>query len=129
MVSLANIRLDTSLSVAGVWKDDPWGQGFRFCIASAESMPFKAAMREALRLKDSDPKAYEAAYAEAVARHLLKDWSGLDDAAGQPVPYTYAQSLEFMSSPDCQHLRQWVESVAITTAEYLARTRVEAGKA
>jgi len=124
MVNISSIKLDTAAASQGVWKHDPWGIGFEFCIASTSCKEYVAAVREAARMLDKEgEEAFQRRVSEATARHLLRDWRGLDE------PYSYEKSLEFMTAPDGMHLRAWVAAVADTTTEYLMHTRAKAGKA
>ena len=124
MVSIKSIRLDTSLESEGVWEDFPYAQGVRFKIASYTCGAYTTAMREAHKAKEHSQKEHERLYAEAVARHLIRDWSGLDEG-----PYDYAQAIQFCTDPEYKHVRAWVEAVSTETAKYLTSARAEAGKA
>jgi hypothetical protein len=125
MVSLSSIKLDTTAVASGVWKRLPYSADVEFLIASGRNPEFVSAMREAHRVRETDEAAYQRLYSEALARHIVKDWRGFDDAAG----YSYAQALEFMTAPEFAHIREWVDSVAGSHAEYLVRTQAKAGKA
>lgn len=128
MVNLSKVKLDTTAVDGGVWKSDKWGLGFRLLIASGRNRAFVSVMREAARVRDRDEAAYQRTYSEALARHILKGWEGFDGEDGKPLPYSYAQSLEFMTSPDFAHIREMVDETAGETAEYLVKSKAEAGK-
>lgn len=132
MVKLSAVTLDMERQTEGVWTPDPWGYGFEFLIASADNPDFRRAASEAVRLRD-DPKTTDKDVADAitraVARHLLKGWRRLDDdETGEPIPYSFERSCDYMGLPQYAHLRSWVEADSGRTQRYLGKSAAEAGK-
>lgn len=128
MVSLSAIKLNLSAVDGGVWRSDPWGLGFKLLVASGRNQAYVAAIRDALRLREKDEAAWTQKVSEALARHILKGWEGLDDESGKPIPYSYEQALEFMTSPETLHIREMVNAIADETAGYLIKSKADAGK-
>ncbi len=131
MVKLSAVTLDTERQTDGVWTPDPFGAGFEFLIASADSPEFRRAASEAVRLRD-DPKTSDKdvqdALTRAVAKHLLKGWRRLEDDDGKDIPYSFERSCDYMGLPQFAHLRAWVESASGRTERYFAKSAAEAGK-
>lgn len=98
-MKLSQMVVDRTAAVEGEWED--YAAGIRFKIASYGSPEFKSAMYALMGDESLAGKSYGqwAAHAvHAAAKHLLTDWSGIDEEDNSgPMPYSAERSLAVLT--------------------------------
>lgn len=104
MAKIGSIMLDLDRVEKGTWIKHP--SGVRVCVASINSKAYKQAREIALRPRLRDIRSGALTYDDiseilkpVAAEHLLLGWSDLEDANGQPIPYSPAKALEYFQDP------------------------------
>lgn len=129
--TLDRFRLDQQLSSEGTWVD--FQGGVRFKIARAGAPESSVVLRElSLRhLSETSPKTTEALQRvinrEWAAKALLRDWDGVFDKDGKPMPYTPDRGVEVFNDPELGHLYDFVIRVAHESSFFRVR-RIEESK-
>lgn len=113
----------------GVWKDYESGSRLLLARLTNENAQ-KARMaaynewRALLERKNADGTSTEEAQAkmeeidaEVIAKHVLKDWEGIEDDEGNPVPYTPEVGEEYLNLS--KDFRQDVRVMAGERSSYL----------
>lgn len=108
---ISRFRTDATKENEGVWvplgaPDDP--DGFQLKIARLGNPAYEEMLRKigkpyvrAIRMGTADPKVIADLQKKAMAKHVLKDWKGLQDDDGNPIPYSVEKAYELMSTlPD-----------------------------
>lgn len=107
-----------------VWKVARWGNPrFNSCIQKtllSLSPPERRRISEKLDEGDMSADFMR----EAVARFILVGWSNLDDDDGNPIPYTYDQSLKICVEPEYDIVFQEICNFARDVSKY-RQTAVE----
>lgn len=64
-----------------------------------------------------DPLERDRITGEAMVEHVLRDWRGLEDDSGNPIPYSKDQAKIFLTDPDYQKFRDGVFVAATRVGE------------
>lgn len=106
-MKLNELKQNVSVEQAGVWLD--YGGGLEVKLCRMPNTRFSEMLQECLagavsrKRRGSIDKAIlnktEDAQRQAFARHVLVDWSGLQDEDGNAVPYSEGKALEIISDP------------------------------
>jgi hypothetical protein len=124
-VKLSEIIAKETTRDAGKWVSfDEFYSGVRLKIRPIDNpdvrrMNFEAAGQASAK---RDFALAEAQNARLLAEAIVADWSGIEDDVGQPLPFSKATALEWLSVPVLQKLREKivVESIAIRDASAAA---------
>ncbi|MBR9878687.1 MULTISPECIES: hypothetical protein [unclassified Halomonas] len=82
----------------GVWLAIMGGQ---FKVARAGNPIYEQALEESGYRKKIEPAEKERALYTAIATGVLRDWSGVEDDSGEPIPYSIENAVEVMlDNPD-----------------------------
>lgn len=114
MPSLNSLMEDPVLASEGVWV--PFAAGVEVKIARANNPRMLAASRKlsaaAGRAIVSDRELGEELWSKAAAREIVKDWRGITDDAGNPIPYSPEKAEEFLLDPANRTFRDFVSETA-----------------
>lgn len=131
MVKLSELRSDLKAERDGVWST--YVPGFDLLIASTATREFEDALRkamepwaEAARAGKLTDEIRDATVRDVYAEHVVRDWRGYDDDAGQPVPYSKAAAAELLKDPAMHRLWSWVQTVAGSEARYRVKAKEKA---
>ena len=106
-MKLSSLATDEKLSTEGVWVD--YVDGARLLVARTGNKHFRDYCRARFgkvgrtfraeelltqKNKNGTTSREEAIVREGVAKHVLRDWEGIEDDDGNPLPYTPEQGLE-----------------------------------
>lgn len=75
-----------------------------------------------------DPAITDRITARAIAETLLLDWKGIEDDAGQPVPYSQETALEWAEDPEYTSFFSAIEREANDLADRDNEDRDDLGK-
>ena len=64
----------------------------------------------------------------AAAKYLLLDWKNVEDANGNPVPYSSEKALEFFNNPALKDLYDFVLEMAGEVGNFLQEQHEESVK-
>ncbi len=124
MVEFANVLIDTKRTAEGKWVR--WIDGVELKIASLRQKPYLDERRallkphvRAVRDEKIDGDELVIVFAPAIARHVLKDWKGLEEG-GKPLPYSVEKAAELLAHPAAPHLREFVLRIAGDDDQYIA---------
>jgi len=113
---LSKIYANTDLEAEGVWID--FYEGSRLKIASTDSKGYRSyladlARKNKLQLDDDNPDYFDIIQdltCEALSRHVLKDWEGIDFPDQPDVQYTHEVGKAALMQSS--KLRSFVEDAA-----------------
>lgn len=112
-MKLTKLKTDTTAAKEGVWVT--MTEDFKVKIARSNSPEFQSFMHKRARGKGRrflksgavDSAALEAMkpiMKEALARCLIVDWKGLQDEAGNEIPYSEEKAVEIFTDPAYEDL-------------------------
>ena len=123
MTKLSILKTDTDLRE----------QGYEFCYAldfyiTVSCMPNPQVteyvrkrtniLRRGARSRELDGEQLMQVTREAMAKHVVLDWRGLEDDEGQPIDYSWQKALEIFGDPDCQDIYSVISEVAANQANF-----------
>jgi len=122
-MKLSALKRDHRLGL-GAWVNDiPDVPGLCLKVESIDGFTAQKARANALRdiplgrrVVSLSPEDAETLETE-VLLSVLHDWSGLEDDAGAPVPYSASRARELLSDPDFEQLRSAVRFAASLVKE------------
>jgi len=124
--NIDNLFSDPKKETDGVWVD--FYSGSKLKIASMESKSYKSELAEQARKHrlqldlDQDNEEYfdliQELTCEALAKHVLKDWKGINIGDREEVPYTPELGKELLLTSS--KLRSFVEQAAGDYANFKA---------
>lgn len=130
MVKLSSIRLDPKAEVEGVWCT--FAPGLEFKIARVGSAPYRAANSRVLApyarrsgTKWPEERELRNLTAPAVARHLVKDWRGLEAEDGTAIPFSVEECEKILRDPVYDELYTWVLASAGDSEQYREEVQKE----
>lgn len=108
LTGLEGYVTDRALEQEGVWVAFPGDREFLILRAGGSNREFARALsavlkpyRRQIEKGTLDPSVSEGLMRQLYARHIIKDWRGIKDAAGNQVPYSVEACVEFMTAlPD-----------------------------
>jgi hypothetical protein len=113
MVKLSRVRVDVQDEREGRWF--PWKEDAALKVAAFRSPEYREEVRRALKVarRESPTRTLTAdqtldALKPAAARHLLRDWRGIEGDDGQPLSYSPELALEWFNDPELHHLYAFV---------------------
>lgn len=117
MAKISDLFVDPKAVDEGRWID--YLAGVRLRVARFGNEAHAAYLREAYRphLKGMregkiDPATATEISKTGVARHVLRDWSGLDGDDGKPLPYSPELAIKFFENPKLRDLYAVVVAAA-----------------
>jgi hypothetical protein len=134
-MDIADLVIDTETAAAGVWAE--YREGAAFLLTSTNTAEFAAA-QEAIytpiieakskgREQAWVDKAFADAEIELYAKHVLRDWRGLEDG-GKPVPFSVETAIKLLSQPGAFHLMRFIRNSAARLDLYRAKRVDDLGK-
>ena len=123
MAKISSVKLDMDKVEKGVWHD--YAEGIRLCIASISNNEYKKARDKLLASHLRQIRARTLTSDEvldilkpAVAKHLLVNWSSIEDETGKTIPYSYEKALEFFNDPALSDFYSFVLDTAGENSAY-----------
>ena len=105
-MKITDLEIDVDAVDNGAWvRDIPDMGGVAFRVRGSEYAPYQKALRATMvsqgrrqRLASQmDMDKFQAVQYRLTAEHLLLDWSGLDGADDQPLPFTPETAMRLMT--------------------------------
>ena len=125
MVKLNSLRADLVAERDGVWAAYPNEPGLELKIASPSSREFRDASAKAmepyidlLRAGKLDVGQGENSEQQRAAEHLGRDWRGVEDEDGNPLPFSIDACAALLKDPAQHRLWEWVDGVAGSEQRY-----------
>lgn len=125
MGNILNFKRDADAASAGRWFR--YREDIELRIAAASQAEWRADVRAAIKAErkpgDGDPvldDEFMIRHARAIQRHLLRDWRNITDDADQPIPYSEAKALEYLTDPGMADLRTFILAKAGEAEAYHA---------
>jgi hypothetical protein len=129
MVKLSAIKSDPELEREGVWQD--YELGIRVKVARMGNQAFDECVRKlsephlsGFRRNKLPSEVLERITKQAVARHILLGWEGIDGEDGKPLPYSEETALEILNDPALADFYKFV-LLAANEAELFRRKDME----
>ena len=113
MVMITKLMSDMDKERRGVWFD--YELGIRLRIARFNNSDYLSALRKLLEPHQSkirrgmmSAEEVDKIAVAAVARHILTDWSGIDDEEGKPLTYSVSKAEEYLADAKLHDLYTFV---------------------
>lgn len=118
MANINSIKTDVEKEDKGVWKEI-LDSGISLKIARARNSAYRELMRKLTEPRRDEIREEEKKdeakldilldiLKEVRAKTILLDWKDLDDADGNPIPYSCEKALEFFKDPELKDLYTFV---------------------
>lgn len=124
MAEFASILIDPKRAADGKWVR--WLDGVELKIASSREKAYQDERKQLLKphiraIRDDklDGDDLIVVLAPAIAKHLLKDWKGLEEG-GAPLPYSLDKARDLLAHPNAPHLREFVLRAAGDDEQFIA---------
>lgn len=133
MFDIDNLRVDPDKASEGTWVD--YRGGSKLKVAKLNNKDYQSfRTRKALECSDvlqrEDEKAEEKAEeitVEALARYVLKDWSGFG-SGDKETPYSVEKAIELLSDEQLSDFREDVVNIAANQANFRPEAAAKAVK-
>lgn len=139
-MKLSQLAQDPDAIEHGSWEH--YGKGFRVKIASIRCAAFVNYLAQNRDMLPEDPEDGEGSaatpeekerqnelWARGIAEHIIRDWSGLTDDHGAPLPYSADVAFEYLTEPRFEAFATWVMNKATAHATHSeARAKRDLGK-
>ena len=113
MANINRIKTDCEKEANGVWVD--FSLGIRLKIARARNPAYRELMnklvepnRQDIRDDEVDAEVLLEILKEVRSKTILLDWENIDDAEGNPIPYSSGKALEFFKDPELKDFYTFV---------------------
>lgn len=101
-LKISTFKTNAASEQEGVWVDI--GSGAKIKVARMNNFAYEDEIRRlgkphlrAIRLGTLDHETLEKITIKAFSLHILKDWHGLDDDDGKPIPFSPEKAEELMT--------------------------------
>lgn len=101
-LKISTFKTNVESEQEGVWVDI--GSGARIKVARMNNFAYEDEIRRlgkphlrAIRLGTLENETLEKITIKAFSLHILKDWDGIDDDEGEPIPFSSAKAEELMT--------------------------------
>lgn len=129
-MKLSAFKTNTTLESNGVWVDI--GDGAQVRVARFGNAAYKKALdtllkphRNALRAGIASDDVTTDAVRRAMSRHILLDWRGITDDAGQPIAFSQEAAYDALGIRDFSDLISELAASAETFREVAIREEAE----
>lgn len=106
-MKLKELRIDSEAKENGIWIDLPGFPGVRVKTRASDALPYRRFVQEqvrrltrGMRRGDISLEESDRIDRQALARHSLIDWSGVEDDDGRPIPFSSEAAERFFADPD-----------------------------
>lgn len=124
-MKLSQIQIDSAAIEQGAWRPAVGLTGVEFRVRGIGNADYEALADKLRRHLPPAAKFAEKLPADEAARMTVEllvdacllDWRGLEDEAGEPLPYSADKARALLSDPDFRKLRDSVFATAARLAE------------
>lgn len=125
MGSLNQIRIDPEKERDGVWVD--FEAGISLKIAPVGNPDYEAELSKLQKphirsIRRGGTGLMTPFIKEAMAKHVLLDWSGITDDEGNEIRYSAEKALEFFNDPSLRVFYQFVREMAVDESNFRLET-------
>ena len=133
MVSIESVKTDLSKEIEGVWVEYEGGISLKIArlnnpvhkeVVEKLSAPHMKGFRAHTIPQETRDKISK----KAVAETILLDWKNIDDADGNPIPYSREKALEFFENPELADFYDYVVIVSNQKENYRKQVLVDSEK-
>lgn len=125
MAKLKTLKLNPDAVTEGVWCD--WILGVKVKIARTGTPEYNTFIQKLMveQVKSEEDVDTDEVIRKAVARHVIKDWSGIEDDDGTELSYSPEKAYELISDPALSDLYEFVMRMASDRSRFRNQEELE----